>query len=252
MPLKLNTKVYHRALGAAHVGHVDHGEWEAPQGAERDTENAIGHDTGEDGKADAYKYPIFKGDKVSAKGVGSALGYAKKNNESAIIPALQKISDAIADESGKNLSRALETAGRLADKLSAMPDVDVETLELSRAPRLARCPGNECGSHDVERLPAETAHEGPKDRCKICGRTWPHKPGTITAEQFNAQHQGEQAPDQQQEPEGEPEVQESGTDGTGVGMTEAGPLPFVDPWAIGGDNDADDDMELESSFARRA
>lgn len=50
--------------------------------------------------------------------------------------------------------------------------------ELARA-RLAKCPT--CKSHDVTRLASKSKDEGPTDSCDRCGRTWPHKVGTITA-----------------------------------------------------------------------
>lgn len=182
MPLKLNTAVFHRALGAAHAGHVDHGDWEAPAGADRTVDNSVGHDP--DGTpAEMFEYPIMAGGKVSAKGVASAMAFAKKNNESAIVPALQKIDDALKGDDAKTLSRALETVGAFADRLYDLSPDDAAAMELSRAPRLARCPNGLCNSHDVERR-AGGEHEGPTDRCKQCGRQWPHKPGSLTAEQF--------------------------------------------------------------------
>lgn len=49
------------------------------------------------------------------------------------------------------------------------------------AARLARCPA--CQSFDVARE-AGTAGAGPTDNCKRCGSRWPHKPGSLTAEQY--------------------------------------------------------------------
>ncbi len=205
MALKLNTSVLHKALGMAHAGDVDHGEWNAP--TDRNESNCIGHEEGDEGKVSEWKYPILSNGKVSAKGVSSAEGYATKNGEDAIIPALKKISAAI--HGTKDLSRATELLGQLADKLTSLPDVDVESLDLSRAPRLARCPNGECGSHDVERLAAASEFEGPKDRCTRCGMEFPHKPGTITAAQFTGKlDQPEQMTETIEHPGGEPPTPE--------------------------------------------
>lgn len=94
MSIKLNTALYHRALGAAHAGSVTHDEWSAPKN--RTAGNSIAHDESQKGNADEYAYPIFaEGGKLSAKGVGSALAYAKKNNAAALVGPLEKISAAI-------------------------------------------------------------------------------------------------------------------------------------------------------------
>jgi hypothetical protein len=171
----LNATVFHRALGAAHAGHVDHGEWTAPDASESNSMLKSGGD---------YKYPIIGADgRVNAKGVSSALGYAKTNGESEIIGPLQKIDAAIKGDDTKTLSRALETIGAMADRLYDLDPADADALDLSRAPRLAKCPSGLCGSYDVDRMPGGE-HEGPTDRCRQCGRQWSHKPGTVTAEQF--------------------------------------------------------------------
>jgi len=106
MPSKLNTLVYHRALGAAHSGSIDHGEWDAPDDYTRS--NCL-LDNG-DG---TFNYPVFtSGGRLSAKGVASALGRAETNGESAIIPALKAISTAIKARSGtQNLSAADDPTG---------------------------------------------------------------------------------------------------------------------------------------------
>jgi hypothetical protein len=96
MACTLNSTVYHKALGAAHAGDVDHGAWTAPG---HTAENCIGKDGAE------WKYPIFtSAGKLSAKGVSYALGYAETNNESALYGPLQKISDAIKAHSKINAS----------------------------------------------------------------------------------------------------------------------------------------------------
>lgn len=195
MALKLNTSVFHKGLGMAHASAIDHGEWDAPEGSERNEGNSIGHEEGDEGKATEHKYPIIKGSKVSAKGVGSALGYARKNDEHEIIAPLQKISDAIhgVSDDSRNLSRACELLGELTEKISAIPDIDVESLDLSRAARLAKCP--DCGSHDVTRGEAASEDEGPMDTCAHCGKSWAHKPGTLTAAQHSGGQQGGQSPE---------------------------------------------------------
>lgn len=202
MALKLNSKAFHSALGKAHAGDVDHGEWLAPEGADRTEDNSIGHEEGDEGKASEHKYPIMKGGKVSARGVGAALAYAEKNNESAIVGPLKKISAAI--HGTQDLSRATEILGQIADKLSALPDVDVSSLDLSRAPRLAKCPNGDCGSHDITRMEAASENEGPMDSCQRCGATFAHKPGTITAEQYVGQ-QGAPVTPIVEHPDGEQE-----------------------------------------------
>lgn len=60
------------------------------------------------------------------------------------------------------------------------PETMNAVIELARAP-LACCPG--CKSHDVIRLKARNANEGPRDKCVWCGSIWSHKPGTLTAKQ---------------------------------------------------------------------
>lgn len=57
------------------------------------------------------------------------------------------------------------------------------TVALDRASKLASC--GKCNSYDIERQPGD-ATSGPMDKCKRCGHTFAHKPGTVTAEMTDA------------------------------------------------------------------
>lgn len=152
----LNHAVYSKALAAAKAGRVTHDAGDPGYGAD----SCIGTEDGKPG------YPILSGGRVSAKHVGLALGYAKKNGEKALIGALQRISDAIHAHEATNMSQATDTNG----------------IELSRKPRIASCP--RCKSYDLDRK-GSTHHGGPTDSCRRCGHVFPIYPGTVTVAQAN-------------------------------------------------------------------
>jgi Inorganic Pyrophosphatase len=175
--LSMNSGVFHKGMAAAHSGNVSHGEWNAPEATKH---NAMLKRPDATGTKAEYGYPIFDTEgKLSAKGVGSALGYAKKNNETAIIGALTKISNAIKDPDGEDAADTTELS-RIETYGVESPAVMNEVIELART-RLAQCPA--CKSHDVKRLGRRNDNEGPRDKCVWCGRIFPAKPGTLTAEQ---------------------------------------------------------------------
>lgn len=175
MALQLNQPVAFRALGAAHSGHIDHGDSTPP---ERNADNSIGHDP-DAIESEKHKHVVIGHDgKVIAKGVAAAHAEAGKNGDGAILPALKKIADAIAMHGGaKNMSRdnpdlaamAFEAVGKLADRLC-----------LSTAMPLATC--KDCGSHDVERADG-------MDTCKHCGASNTAHEGTVTAYQYTNREQ---------------------------------------------------------------
>jgi hypothetical protein len=80
--------------------------------------------------------------------------------------------------SAADATKFIETLIKSPSALSELGKI----VEMARA-KLARCPA--CKSHDVTRLPANSADEGPMDQCKICGKKWPLKPGTLTADQHS-------------------------------------------------------------------
>jgi len=239
MALKLNSSVFHAALGKAHAGEIDHGEWEAPAGADRNVDNSIAMDDSDSAiPSEKFKYPILKGGKVSAKGVGSALGYATKNAEHAIIPALTKISEAIKGQSDSNLSmNYYEALGKLAER-----------IDLSRLAPLAKCPG--CGSHDVQRTPADSEHSGPMDKCTHCGQQWSMKPGTTTVFKYSSQFDSSE-PDEENESDSvapAPVIAQEPNGGNAYDQDAALTTPFLDTPA---NPDGSPNTTLHSDYAQR-
>nr|WP_294560086.1 hypothetical protein [uncultured Rhodopila sp.] len=149
------------ALNLAKRGDIDHGGWIAPNGSDREPMGCLVVDV-DAAPAARLGYPVTKGGKVSAAGVAAALGRARTNMPS-LVPALETIDKTIKSHEPK--------------------ETQMSRIELARKPMLARCPGPYCGSHDIERTTKDG--EGPTDRCRHCGRKFPHKPGTITAMQLS-------------------------------------------------------------------
>jgi hypothetical protein len=169
--LGMNSSVHSRAMAAIKAGKISHGDWSAPDAT---ADNAMLHVPENKGNKDEYKYPIFtSGGDLSAKGVGSALAYAEKNNESAIVGPLKSISDAIKAHETTTMCR-VELEGLSFE----VPITAKEIVQMARA-RLARCPG--CKSYDITRLDSASSNEGPMDSCDRCGRKFPHKVGSVTA-----------------------------------------------------------------------
>ena len=131
MPAKLNTLVYHRALGAAHSGSVDDGEWNAPEKCTR--RNCL-LDNG-DG---TFRYPIFTGDgRLSARGVLLAMSGATTNREQIIIPAISATLLAIssrgiqyfsADDIDGGGNRSRTTMLYLLSNVSGFDEADSEKI----------------------------------------------------------------------------------------------------------------------------
>lgn len=110
-----------RALSAVASNDVDHGEWTAPNEGDREQADCIGKDK---------SYPIFKDGKLSAKGVSSALGYAR-TNDTDLVPHLEKIDDAIKKKEGKKIE-ASESEGEPAYAL-ILALGDAEEMSFSEA-----------------------------------------------------------------------------------------------------------------------
>lgn len=93
--MKPNMKAIHRAIGAAHAGHVTHGQWSAPDMGKRDEGDCVGIDDAATAPSDKLRYPIFDPDgKLNATAVASALGRARTNAPE-LVPHLEKIDEAI-------------------------------------------------------------------------------------------------------------------------------------------------------------
>jgi hypothetical protein len=177
------------ALTEAKAGNVSRKPWKAPIGSERKPEYCTMVDVSAP-PAERLGYPIFDPDgKLNANGVSSALGRAQKDAPD-LVAHLSRIRDAIKANGGDEEEKT-----------------EMSRIHLSRKPALARCPGPNCMSHDIERTSKEG--EGPMDRCKHCGRKFPHKPGTITAMQIA---------------DGDPD-DEDDTSASGVNMADTEPDP---------------------------
>lgn len=170
--LKLNTPLFHRALGSAVIGNIDKSD--IVENLSRNVDTAIGHDS-EALPESQFQHLILVNGKTSAKGVEIALSKARQNQETELIPALEKIQDAINShgETPVNLSM-YEAIGKLADR-----------IELARLAPLAKCPS--CNSHDVIRNAAKSSDEGPMETCTHCNNSFPMKPGTTTVFKYGQQ-----------------------------------------------------------------
>lgn len=128
---------------------------------------------------------------------------------------------------------------KLLDLLSKSPyaaDGLAQMIEMAKA-KLARCPG--CKSHDITRMPAKSADEGPMDKCKICNKIFSHKPGSITAEQ----HSMNMA---RQNGKGDSPVDPGGIGTTNTAGWQEGEDPPVmrnDGTTVGDPSDSDDDED---------
>ena len=85
MSLAINHAVVQKVAKAIDEGKIDHGDWSAPVGSDRKEYDCLAVDLSAP-PAERCEYPVFVGDKVSAKGLGSAAGYAETN-----LPELHKL-----------------------------------------------------------------------------------------------------------------------------------------------------------------
>lgn len=113
--LEVIESTYERALAAARSGHVDHGEWSAPEGSQRTAEDCLARDPEQKGTADEFHYPLFSGGKLSARGVGNALARARQHAP-VLVAKLEKIDNAI----HQHMSRLVLFASSPAQALAAV------------------------------------------------------------------------------------------------------------------------------------
>lgn len=134
-----------------------------------------------------------------------------------------------------------------------------EIIELARH-SLARCPG--CKSHDITRQASRSNLEGPMDKCNHCGHTFPHKPGTITAEMHADALSRQDGRGEGAEPEAVGTTDTAGFTETDPPVTNADGTPIEDDEKEGMDDfdqmildrhelSRGDMPELESDLARR-
>lgn len=153
------------------------------------------HQNGADGKYDEDKVHLNFPNADAAKASYLAHMPAEKYRSHTTMPLdtfksmLTKAEPGSAHWKKKNSRKHGTTAMLSADKNLLITTYGVETpevmnqvIEFARV-KLAQCPS--CGTFDVERKPGGKL-EGPKDKCKFCGKIFSAKPGSLTAEQHAA------------------------------------------------------------------
>ncbi len=137
---KVNSTGFGNAKAAIKAGKINTGNWSAPEATK---DNCIAYYPDEDPKNKAYYgFPVMKGGEVYSKGVGSALGYAKKNGYKDVANAAQTLSDMIKDK--KNQS----TGDNMDEEFKQM----LKLLMKDREDRIAKEEAEEAARKEKERL----------------------------------------------------------------------------------------------------
>jgi 2'-5' RNA ligase len=104
-------------------------------------------------------------------------GMGKEYAQPSPLDGMEGVADTVIHSSRDGAETKIKLTGQSRDT-TAMLSRSAKNLESTQ---IARCA--HCGSEDIYRRAGRHASEGPTDHCEHCGHSFPHKPGTITAQQ---------------------------------------------------------------------